>query len=535
MTGLVPQPRSLVEAEGVLDLAPGGRIAYGDGLGGLASLAAAWIEEALRLRGFKAAFELGAKAEGGRPLVELRLDEALPAEDYRLDIAQGGILVAAGSREGAVWGLSTLRQLLLSEGARLPCLLVEDGPRFAWRGAMLDCARSFFTVEFIERFLDLMALHKLNRFHWHLCDDQGWRLEIKGHPELVAAGSRRRDARHAYPRWLEGSYSAADARRVVAYAAQRGIVVVPEIESPGHALALLASHPELSCASAHARAEGAPGPSFLPEDRFGVFEDILCAGNDAVFGLLGEVYDELASIFPGPWVHAGGDEAPKARWALCPLCGARMEHEGLRDERGAPDPERLQLWFMNRVSGLLAARGKRMIGWDEVLGPGLRGDAIIMSWRGRQGGVAAARQGYDAIMSPQDRACYLDHKQVDEAEEPGNLGVCTLEDCYAFDPIPSELDEAEARHILGAQANLWTEFMYFGRQVEYMAFPRLCALSEVFWSPKTTRDFARFERRMAVHGARLDLLGIHHRIMSRSSFTVQATLARSGMTDVALS
>ena len=510
MLGLIPEPRSLERAEGFLDLSRGGCVNALGELEPCAALVASWVSEALRLKGSAAHFR-AATAPTESSLITLRLDPLLPVEDYSLEISGDGILLSAGAREGALWGAATLRQLLLSEGPVLPALRVEDGPRFAWRGAMLDCARTFFRVEFIERFIDLMALHKLNRFHWHLCDDQGWRLEIASHPELAAAGSRRIDARYGYPRYHEGSYTAADAARVVAYAAERGIVVVPEIETPGHALALLASHPELSCEAAIAQEEGRSMPSFQPEDRYGVFEDILCAGNEGVFTLLGDIYDVLASIFPGPWVHAGGDEAPKSQWSACPLCRARMEEQGLRRDKGELDPERLQSWFMNRVSLMLAQRGRRMIGWDEILGPGLRGDSMIMSWRGREGGIAAARRGYDAIMSPQNKACYLDHKQLDLPEEPGNLGVCTLEDCYNFDPLPPGLSEAEGLHILGAQANLWTEFMYFGRQVEYMAFPRLCALAESFWGARRKRDFADFERRLLVHGPRLDLLGVNRR------------------------
>ena len=505
MLGLVPEPRSVAMAEGSLDLGAG-LAARGTGaLEGAASLAASWIDEALRLRGRVASASASAKdaAASGR-VIEFALDPGLGSEDYRLDIRPSGVRVAAGAFEGAVRGASTLRQLVLSEGAVLPCLAIEDGPRFAWRGAMLDCARNFFRLEFIERFIDLMALHKLNRFHWHLTDDQAWRLELASHPEIAAQGSRRQDRRYGEPRLKEGSYSREEVRRVVAYAEERGIVVVPEIETPGHVLALLASHPELSCAG-----KAADGGAFLPEDRYGVFEDILCAGNDAVFDLLGDIYDEVVSIFPGPWVHAGGDEAPKARWSSCPRCRERMKKEGIRD------PEHLQGWFMNRVSAILAARGKRMVGWDEVLdGGGRQGapiakDAIIMSWRGEEGGITAAKLGYDAVMSPLTKACYLDHKHLDLPEEPGNIGVCTVEDSYRFDPVPSVLSEAEGRRILGGQANIWTEYMYFGRQVEYMAFPRLCALSEVFWSPREKRNFPSFEKRLEAHGSRLDLLGVN--------------------------
>jgi hexosaminidase len=426
------------------------------------------------------------------------------AEEYRLELGPSVVEIAASSAEGALRAASTLWQLVLSQGPRLPCLLIEDGPRFSWRGAMLDTARNYFSPEFIERFLDLMALHKLNRFHWHLTDDQAWRLDLAGLPELAARGSRRLDRRFNVPRWKEGSYSPSEVRRIVAFAAERGIVVVPEIETPGHVTALLASHPELSCASS---AQG--GLAFEPEDRYGVFEDVLCAGDEKVFDLLGRVFDEMAELFPGPWLHAGGDEVPKARWSTCPKCRTLMKRENLRDEGGALEPELLQGWFMNRVASLLAARGKRMVGWDEILEGRVRRDAVVMSWRGTRGGIEAAKAGHEVVMSPQTHACYLDHKQLDIPEEPGQLGVCTLRDSYAFDPIPPGLSAEEAARILGGQANLWTELMYFGSQVEYMAFPRLCALSEVFWSPKASRGFDDFLGRMETHGRRLDRLGVN--------------------------
>jgi hexosaminidase len=507
MIALVPEPREIELLEGTLDLRRGVAVLAPGPFEGAGAVAAAWAAQALGLRGSDASVALerqGSRDIGGKAEIAFSLDEGLGPEDYRLEILPGRAAITASTNEGAVMGASTLRQLILSEGPLIPSLRIGDGPRFAWRGVHLDCARNFFRVEFIERLLDLAALHKLNRFHWHLTDDQAWRLEIPSHPELAEFGSKRRDARHSYERYHEGSYSRSDAQRVVAYAKARGIVVVPEIETPGHALALLASHPELSCRGS---AEG--GAPFLPEDRYGIFEDILCAGNDAVFELLGDIYDEVASVFPGAWVHAGGDEAPKARWKSCPKCAARMEAEGLRG--GGPDAraELLQGWFMDRVAALLSDRGKRMVGWDEILDGHVRKDALIMSWRGSAGGIAAAKAGYEAVMCPQTKACYLDHKHLDLAEEPGNIGVCTVYDSYSFDPVPPGLDGSEAARILGGQANLWSEFMYFGRQVEYMAFPRLCALSEVFWSPREKRDFASFERRMEKHGKTLDLLGVN--------------------------
>lgn len=501
---LIPEPRSALLLGGSLDARGGVSVSAAGAFAQAGELAALWCEEALAFR------SPGSLAAGSRAAkLDFALDPALAAEDYILEIREGGIVARASSHEGAVHAAATLRQLLLSGGPALPCVRIEDGPRFAWRGAMLDCCRNFFRVEYLERFIDRMALHKLNRFHWHLSDDQAWRLDLASHPELCRAGAWREDLRLSYGEKIMrgGSYSREDVSRIVGYAAARGIVVVPEIETPGHAVALLASHPELSCRGHADRAAG--GGAFLPEDRYGVFEDILCAGNDKVFDFLGEVYDEVSSLFPGPWIHAGGDEAPKARWRECPRCRSRMEHEGLRDAKGELEPELLQGWFMNKVAAMLAQRGKRMVGWDEILDGNVRKDAIIHSWRGSEGGIRAARSGYDAVMSPQTHACYLDHKNYDSPEEPGNLGVCSCAESYAFDPVPPELSPEEARHILGGQANIWTEFIYFGKQVDYMAFPRLCALSEVFWSPKEKRDFGSFEARMAAHGPRLDLLGVN--------------------------
>jgi len=520
-SSLIPAPRRLEARPGFLELGRDELVAAPPELAGAAELAAAWLEEGFALARAGAAGQAGpgtlaappcrfrAAGAAAEARLAFRLEPGLrEAEAYALDIGPAGVLASCADYEGAVRAASSLRQLALSaaedEGPRLPCLRVEDGPRFAWRGAMLDCARNFFRVEFLERFLDLMALHKLDRFHWHLTDDQAWRLELPGLPELARIGSRRRDLRVSEERWKGGSYSPSDVRRVVDYAARRGIVVVPEIESPGHALALLASHPELSC-----RGAAAGGGAFEPEDRGCPLEDILCAGKEGVFELLGRVYDGVAELFPGPWVHAGGDEAPKARWLACPACRARMEELGFREGSGAYEPERLQSWFMNRVAELLAERGKRLIGWDEILGEGLREDAIIMSWRGASGGLEAARSGRAAVMCPQTAACYLDHQHLDLPEEPGQLGVCRVRDAYEFEPLPAGLSAAEARLILGGQGNLWSELLYFGKQVEYMAFPRLAALAEVFWSPREARDFGDFARRLGPHGLRLDLLGVN--------------------------
>jgi len=507
---LVPAPRFSRRFEGTLDLSSLSHIAAEVGFEAAGALSALWLGRALG-RAVDCVPISGKDAAG--TFVAIEIDPsiasastavAIGAESYELDTREGKAVIRASGTEGALRGASTLAQLTHAYGKSVPAILVRDGPRFSWRGVMLDSVRNFQRVEFIEKFLDLMALHKLNRFHWHLTDDQGWRLDIPSMPEVARLGSRRLDRRLNIPRWKEGFYSRDDVRRVVDFAGERGIVVVPEIETPGHSVALLASHPELSC-----RGGAEDGAPFFPEDRNGVFQEVLCAGNEAVFDFLAKVFDEVGLLFPGPWVHAGGDEVPKSRWSECPKCRRVMKAHNLRDSGGALEPELLQGWFMDRVAALLAERGKRMVGWDEMLEGRPRQDAIVMSWRGYEGGIEAARRGHDVVMSPQTRACYLDHKHLDIPEEPGQLGTCTVRDSYAFEPVPAALDPEQVDRILGGQANIWTELMYFGRQIEYMAFPRLSALAEVFWSPKESRNWNDFVRRLPALGRMLDALDVN--------------------------
>lgn len=527
---LLPAVLSLKAVLGRLDLSRGLGLDPGPGCEAPAELLRTWLGKDLPATLGQAQVS----SEGGVPVLRLGLEAGLGLasppgapeearrEAYRLDIGPGGASLVAGRVEGLFRGAACLRQLVLSAvsgpGEGLPAIAacrIEDSPRFPWRGFMLDTARNFFEPAFIERLLDLAALHRLNVFHWHLTDDQAWRLDLPGLPELARLGGRRLDRRYNVERWRTGSYSAADVGRIVAYAGARGITVVPEIETPGHVVALLASHPELSCAAAQA-GPGAPA-KFSPEDRYGIFEDILCAGNDEVFALLDKVFEGLCGLFPGPWVHVGGDEAPKSRWRECPRCAKRLEALGLGpDEAGL---ESLQAWFMGRVGGLLAARGKRILGWDEILDAGAEGtgkaaipaDALVMSWRGYEGGAVGARRGHGVVMCPQTKACYLDHKQADRPGEAGQLGVCTLRDSWSFEPIPPGLGPEEEGRILGGQGNLWSELMYSESVVEYMAFPRLCALAEALWRPRVRGDYPAFLARLEVHKARLDRLDVNYR------------------------
>lgn len=367
---------------------------------------------------------------------------------------------------------------------------------------MLDTARNFFRVEFIEKLIDLAAMHKLNKFHWHLSDDQAWRLDIPELPELANRGAWRVDRRFNAVIRRGGSYSTGDAQRIVAYAAARHVEVIPEIDLPGHSTALLASHPELWCNGDHS------GRVFEPADLYGVLDGILCAGCDETYRFLDGVFDYLQRVFPSGYVHAGGDEVPKATWLNCDHCRQRMRQEGLRDDSGALDPERLQAWFMDRIAKGLASRGRHMVAWDEVVDGGCRKDAIVMAWRGYEKGFHAASLGYKVVMCPQTKACYLDHKQLDLEEEPGHLGVCTTKDSYGFDPAPECLPLATRVNIMGGQANLWSELLYFGRQAEFMLFPRLCAISEALWTPVELKDFDSFAKRLELHGSRLDALGV---------------------------
>jgi len=443
----------------------------------------------------------------------------LPPEGYRMSVSPAGIRIVAGSDAGVFRARTTLRQLVppealaaLSPGSgrqrswQVPCLEIVDQPRFSWRGLMLDTCRHFFPVEFVKKFIDTLAFHQMNVFHWHLTEDQGWRIEIRRHPELTAVGGWRsgtvigRLPGDDPPRYdgirHGGFYTQDQVRDVVAYAAERQVTVVPEIEMPGHALAALAAHPELSCT----------GGPFEVSRTWGIHEDVYCAGNEGVFALLEDVIDEVASLFPGPFLHVGGDECPKGRWKACPKCQARIQAEGLADE------DALQSWFIRRMERTVNARGKRLVGWDEILEGGLAPNATVMSWRGDAGGVEAARQGHDVVMSPVTH-CYLDYRQDEDPSDgqPAFDAYLPLEEVYPYDPVPAELTPEQARHVLGVQGNLWTEYIAAPQRAEYMTWPRACALAEAGWSPAGPREWGEFRARLAAHLPRLDALDVRYR------------------------
>ncbi|WP_159940127.1 MULTISPECIES: beta-N-acetylhexosaminidase [unclassified Nocardiopsis] len=476
--------------------------------------------------------ELGAAtglplATGDETSSQIRLSvdpgAGLGREGYRLIVDDEGALVVGNDPAGVFYGAQTLRQLLPADAYRaaplggtewtLPAGSVTDAPRFAWRGAMLDVARHFLPKREVMRFVDLMAAHKLNVLHLHLTDDQGWRVEIRRYPKLTERGSWRTRTQQgcATPPVFDdrphgGFYTQEDVREIVAHAAARHVTVVPEIDVPGHSQAAIHAYPEL----------GECGR--IPVGtQWGVFEEVL-AVTDEVLEFYRGVLDEVVELFPGPYVHVGGDECPKAQWRSSPSAQRRIKEEGLADE------DELQSWFIRQLDAHLTARGRRLVGWDEILEGGLlerdgaggggragiSPGATVMSWRGEEGGVAAARAGHDVVMSP-TRTSYLDYRQSDAADEPVRVGtLLRTEDVYLAEPVPEGLTDEEAAHVLGAQVNVWTEHVDTPRRLDYMVFPRLSAFAEQVWSTGE-RDYAEFEPRLRGHLERLDAAGVEYR------------------------
>lgn len=455
--------------------------------------------------------------------VVLRTDDTLPPEGYRLTTTPDeGVVITGGGPAGVFWGAQTLRQLLGPEAFRRAPVGgagvhgfgftdIEDAPRFGWRGLMLDVARHFMPKDDVLRYLDLLAAHKLNVFHFHLSDDQGWRVEIKRYPRLTEAGAwrpRTKYGHRASELWDEtphgGYYTQDDIREIVAYAAARHIRVVPEIDIPGHSQAAISAYPELG------NTDVVDTSALGVWDNWGVNPNVL-APTDHVLRFYEGVFEELLELFPpetSPFVHVGGDECPKDQWKQSPAAQARIKELGLADE------DELQSWFIRHFDTWLTARGRRLIGWDEILEGGLAPGAAVSSWRGYAGGIAAAEAGHDVVMCPEQQV-YLDHRQHGGPDEPMPIGyVRTLEDVYRFEPVPPSLSEEAARHVLGTQANAWSEVMQNRARVDYQVFPRLAAFAEVAWSALPApdeRDFADFERRMTAHYARLDALGVGYR------------------------
>lgn len=417
---------------------------------------------------------------GESTTIALLYEGAFSDEEYILDISEDTIAISATTSEGIIRGIQTLRQLLplQKKSAYIPALSIHDYPRFSWRGMLLDCSRHFMEKDFVKRYIDLLALHKMNVLHWHLTEDQGWRIEIEQYPKLTEIGAWRTQKDGSI---YGGFYTKEDIREIVAYAKERHITVVPEIELPGHSLAALASYPQLSCT----------GGPFEVENDWGVFKDIYCAGNDSVFMFLENVLDEVLELFPSKYIHIGGDEAPKYRWDNCNKCKARMRNEGLDDSH------QLQSYFITRIERYLNSKGRQIIGWDEILEGGLAPSATVQSWRGMDGGIAAAKSGHYAIMSPTSHA-YFDY----------DLDAIDLQKVYSFEPIPSVLSEEEAQFILGGECNMWSERAPQDL-VDSKVFPRLLAMSEVLWTT-APKDYPNFYKKVQKHYDILDAFGVDY-------------------------
>ena len=441
--------------------------------------------------------------------------EEIGDEGYRLWVTPDYARVAAPSPTGSghFYGIQTLRQLLPPQALAkktvtdtewtIPCVDIVDGPRFEWRGLMVDVARHFMPKQAIKDFIDVMALHKFNRLHLHLTDDQGWRIEIKKHPKLTEIGAWREETLvgHAgkQPYVFDGTrhggfYTQDDIRELVAYAEARHITIVPEIEMPGHAQAAIAAYPELGCTNEH-----------LPVRTYwGVNENVFNV-EESTIQFLQNVLSEVLELFPSEFIHIGGDECPKKQWQESARVQERMRELGIETE------DELQSWFVGRMDAFLTERGRRLIGWDEILEGGLAPGATVMSWRGVKGGIAAAKARHDVVMAPTTHT-YIDYYQSKDESEPLAIGgFLPLERVYELEPIPEQISKKEARHILGAQAQLWTEYIKTPEHLQYMAFPRACAMAEVVWTPKERRDFEGFMRRLPTHIERIEAMGMNYR------------------------
>lgn len=472
-----------------------------------------------KISSFAAPVGLAKAADSGtiRGFVFIR-DTALDEEEYRIETTDKAVKVSASDYNGILYAIETLKQMLpvAVYGTRtdsdadwhLPCCVIKDKPRFGYRGMHLDCSRHFFSIDEVKKYLDIMAVYKLNRFHWHLSDDQGWRVEIKKYPELTLVGGYRggtmigRDFSSDDGIRYGGYYTQDQIKDVIDYAANLGITIIPEIDLPGHMLAALSAYPELGCS----------GGPYEAWHKWGVAEQVLCVGKESTFTFLEGVLGEIAELFPSEYIHIGGDECPKTEWENCPDCQAKIAELGLKDDEKFTAEQYLQCYVTSRIQDFLASKGKKIIGWDEILEGKLAEGATVMSWRGVNGGIQAANMGFDAIMTP-TTYCYFDYcqSQNPDNEPVGIGGFVSLEKIYNYEPMEGMPAGAE-KHILGVQANLWTEYIQTNEHLEYMLLPRLLALSEVQWCTPDNKDEAAFKTKVAEHELKiLDLLGYNYR------------------------
>ena len=472
-----------------------------------ATMLASYIQQATGIRP-----TIG-KLVKGSPAIILSIDKTISnAEGYRLNSDAKQIRIAGASAAGVFYGIQTLRKSLpLCNGkatqVSIPAVHITDAPRFAYRGTHLDVSRHFVTADSIRQFIDMLALHNINRFHWHLTDDQGWRIEIKKYPLLTAIGSKRAQTviGHNSGKYdgkpYSGYYTQKEIRDIVKYAADRYITIVPEIDLPGHMQAALAAYPELGCT----------GGPYKVWQKWGISDDVLCAGNDKVLAFIDNVLKEVTQLFPSKYIHVGGDECPKVRWKDCPKCQARIKALHLEAKDGHSAEERLQSYVITHASNYLKSLGRNTIGWDEILEGGLAEGATVMSWRGEAGGIAAAKQNHDVVMTPNSYLYFDYYQSLDKANEPLAIGgYLPLQRVYSYEPMPEELTAEEARHIIGVQANIWTEYMPTFKHMQYMALPRVAALSEVQWTQPQLKDYTDFTNRLIGLTHLYDRLGYNY-------------------------
>ena len=500
---VIPRPAELKIREGSYEITPGTAIIYDK-----------TNQDLVRVAGFLsnhlAAYYQITLSESSKEKdgIRLKIDQSadMGKEGYLMDVGKKGIVITASSATGIFYGLQSLKQMLPvadSGPVMVPFAEIRDQPRLGWRGLMLDVGRHFFPVSYIKELLDHMAMYKLNTFHWHLTEDQGWRIEIKKYPKLTELAHWRdetvvghaRDSKTYDGVGYGGFYTRDQVKEIVSYAADRFITVVPEIEMPGHSSAALAAYPQLGCT----------GGPYEVKKTWGVMKDVYCAGKEETFQFLEDVIDEVCELFPSTYIHIGGDECPKDAWKECPACQNRIKNEGLADEH------ELQSYFIRRMEKHLISKNKKLIGWDEILEGGLAPEAAVMSWRGVKGGIEAARQKHDVVMTPNSHM-YFDYYQKENRDgEPLAIGgYLPLDKVYSYDPIPEELSAEEAKYIIGVQANVWTEYIANINHLEYMTFPRICALSEVAWSTGMEKDFADFQKRLNGEYGRLKMYGINY-------------------------
>lgn len=525
--GLIPRPKTLIEQEGTFTVDQDTVVIANGKLAKVAD----------QLRGYLApstGLTLPAGKESGKNSITLSIDPSLKhlgKEGYRLAVTPDGIRIVSTDAPGAFYGVQTLRQLMpawtfgkarTKDAVKVPCVWIEDVPRFGWRGAHLDVGRHIMPVEWIKKYLDTLALHKMNSFHWHLTEDQGWRIEIKKYPKLTSVGAWRKETMLGHyndQKWdgkpYGGFYTQEEVKEIVKYASERHINVVPEIEMPGHAQAAIAAYPEL----------GNTGKQVEVATRWGVIEEVFNV-EDSTIKFLQDVLTEVMALFPSKFIHIGGDECPKTQWKQSEKAQAKMRALGLHDE------EELQSWFIKQMDTFLEKKGRRLIGWDEILEGGLAPGATVMSWRGEAGGIKAAEEGHDVVMASTN-ALYFDYYQGPKEMEPLAIGgYLPLRKVYDYDIVPSKLAADKQHHILGGQFQIWTEYIATPEKAEYMSFPRGCAAAEILWSPKAGKDYANFVERMGVHQSRFDVLGVNYRKLDPETTGAASVVAKWSPKDV---